>query len=225
MIWVGRLISLAVLLQSIEFFWIRPWRWEIQRREVPQLLQRVLSHYRYLLILRLSSAAAALLFPHPLLMGSMLITTWFLALRWRGTFNGGSDTMTFHILAAWFIASVFPSLERACIFYIAIQLLLSYFVAGVSKLTNSDWRSGQSLQIFLQKAGWPMSSVTCAVLGWGLMGFEILFPLALILPMPFMALAIFFHLANTYVFGLNRFFFAWLAAYPALLMTVSWLRS
>ena len=57
-------------------------------------------------------------------------------------------------------------------------------------------------------------------MGWAVMVFELVFPLALFSqPALFIALglAMLFHLANAYFFGLNRFVFAWLAAYPSLL--------
>jgi hypothetical protein len=36
-----------------------------------------------------------------------------------------------------------------------------------------------------------------------------------------MAAGLVFHAGNAYVFGLNRFFFAWLAAYPAIYAIVN----
>jgi len=55
---------------------------------------------------------------------------------------------------------------------------------------------------------------------WAVMLFELLFPLALLHPAALVAAlagAALFHLANALLFGLNRFFWVWLAAYPALL--------
>jgi hypothetical protein len=52
------------------------------------------------------------------------------------------------------------------------------------------------------------------------MVFEVLFPLALVSQVSLivaLVVAAGFHLANACVFGLNRFFGIWLAAYPSLI--------
>jgi hypothetical protein len=52
------------------------------------------------------------------------------------------------------------------------------------------------------------------------MGFEVLFPLALLHPLALYAglvIAATFHLANAFLFGLNRFFWIWICAYPSLI--------
>jgi len=57
-------------------------------------------------------------------------------------------------------------------------------------------------------------------LSWTLMLFEMLFPLALLdatLLKAALAVAALFHLVDGCVFGLNRFLWIWLAAYPCLL--------
>ena len=57
------------------------------------------------------------------------------------------------------------------------------------------------------------------VLSWLLLLFEIGFPVALVSPdlsIVVILIAIAFHVGNFYIFGLNRFVFAWLACYPAL---------
>jgi hypothetical protein len=62
---------------------------------------------------------------------------------------------------------------------------------------------------------------TWARLGsWSVLCFECGFPVALLVPsvtLPWLAVGLLFHVANAYIFGLNRFVFAWLAAYPSLL--------
>jgi hypothetical protein len=134
--------------------------------------------------------------------------------------NGGSDTMTMQILLAAFVASLFPHSARmqyAAAAYVAIQLVLSYFVAGVAKLKQHEWRKGRALPQFLGRTGSPW-----LVRSWLVMLFECLFPVCLLSPtltLAFLAFGSLFHLANFYYFGLNRFIFVWLAAYPALLLT------
>jgi hypothetical protein len=56
-------------------------------------------------------------------------------------------------------------------------------------------------------------------MSWGVMGFEVLMPIAVLHPVALkvgLAIAGCFHLANALLFGLNRFFWIWIAAYPSL---------
>ncbi|MGE0763756.1 MAG: hypothetical protein AB7N80_10805, partial [Bdellovibrionales bacterium] len=172
----------------------------------------------WLLTVRLLAAVGALFWPDPALIALMLVGTWLVAWRWRGTLNGGSDVMTFHILAAWLVATIWPELQHGCVFYIAVQMALSYVVAGLVKIRNPDWRSGRALAVFLQRVGRTVSPPVCLILSWSLIAFELLFPLSVIAPVPVVALAIAFHLANTYILNLNRFFFVWLAGYPSVFL-------
>jgi hypothetical protein len=220
--WIGDLICLAVLVQSLELARLKPWPWTVIVEEVPRVLRPILLSSRWLLGLRIIAAVLAFLFPHPIVIAVLLLTTWAIAIRWRGTFNGGSDTMIFHILAAWLVSATFPSTEKICISYVAIQMILSYFVAGMAKLLNRDWRTGKALNVFLERVGYTLPLQICFILGWGLVTFEVLSPLALVTPATFVAMALLFHIANVYIFGLNHFFFAWLAGYPALFMMAGW---
>lgn len=218
MIWIGRLISIAVWLQTVEMFWIPTFRAERLIQEFPRGLKWILRFDRSLLVLRLLVAGVALIIPSAPAVLVLLLTTWMIAVRWRGTFNGGSDIMTFHILAAWFVSLCWPSLSQACVYYIAIQLILSFAVAGVAKVANPEWRNGSALGTFLERSGYVLPSSANLALSWSVLIFEILFPLVVFMPWTVLAGAIVFQLANAYVFGLNRFFFAWLAGYPAILI-------
>ncbi|MEN8837498.1 MAG: HTTM domain-containing protein, partial [Celeribacter marinus] len=62
------------------------------------------------------------------------------------------------------------------------------------------------------RALWAMS--------WAVMGFELAFPLTLLHPIALMAgllVAASFHFSNALFFGLNRFFWIWICAYPSIL--------
>lgn len=218
MIWVGRLISVAILLQTFEFFFVPEWSWDVLRLEIPRVLHPLLKSNKMLLVIRLLAAFGALFFGEPLFVAILLLSTWAIAIRWRGTFNGGSDAMTFLILAAWLLAACVPELESVCLLYVAIQLVLSYFVAGLAKAFNPQWRNGEALSYFFSQSGFQISHRTSICLSWILMAIECLFPLAFFAPTLFVVTALAFHIANVYIFGLNRFFFAWLAAYPALFL-------
>ena len=110
-----------------------------------------------------------------------------------------------------------------------MQLTLSYFISGWVKLLNPDWRSGRALQDVFAFSAYPVSEglrslshrpLWCWVMSWSVILFELLLPLSLIhqdLLIIALILAAGFHLSNVLFFGLNRFFWIWLAAYPSLL--------
>jgi hypothetical protein len=252
--WSERAIALAVLLQTLELWQIREayadtgiWRWSTLRAEhrgLPAPLRglfALLLPYRCflgLLIARLLAASLLFGFGTSSVLPGLWLSQLAIAVRFRGTFNGGSDSMTLLILLALSIASFAPQqplLQSACLLYIGVQASLSYFVAGLAKLKEADWRRGAALPSFVLNTPYGAPVWTRALVGrahvsmllsWGVMAFECLFPLSWLDPrvcLGFLAIGAGFHLANALVFGLNRFLFAWAAAYPALLYCSQWL--
>ena len=151
--------------------------------------------------------------------------------RFGGPYNGGSDKMTVLIVTCLMAATLGPTpiWSELAMSYLAVQLVLSYFVSGYVKIVKSDWRSGQALvDVFTFSAypvsdslrGWAKHPRLLQGMSWGVMGVEVLFPLALLHPFALwggMAIAASFHLANACLFGLNRFFWIWICAYPSLI--------
>lgn len=210
----AQLIALAVILQSFESLFIPEWDWSIQAAEFPRVLHPLVRNSRLWLYLRLAAAIATLLHPHFAWAALMTFATWILALRWRGTFNGGSDAMTMILLLSLSVGLAHPAWIPAALAYIAIQTLLSYFAAGLAKLRSPQWRRGQALGLFMKR---PARREDLFI-SWVVILFECLFPLVLFSPalsLVFMGIGVVFHLAIARLLGLNRFFFAWLAAYPA----------
>src|SRR5581483_232816 len=75
-----------------------------------------------------------------------------ICLRWRGTYNGGSDYMTLLILLTVSAASLsgdHPRVVSVALGYIAIQSALSYFIAGIAKIRHREWRTGEALSRLL----------------------------------------------------------------------------
>jgi hypothetical protein len=151
--------------------------------------------------------------------------------RFQGPYNGGSDRMSLLMLCCLCLVLFIPALQwRECIFgYLAMQVILSYFIAGQVKIINPAWRSGRALQdVFLfsaypvseslrRLANWPR---LLFLMSWAVILFEILFPLTLATQTTLiigLMIASLFHFANAVLFGLNRFFWIWLAAYPSIL--------
>lgn len=150
--------------------------------------------------------------------------------RFDGPYNGGCDRMSLLVLSCLSATHFAPSplLQEASYAYLAVQLVLSYFMSGWVKVVNPAWRRGEALvDVFAWSAypvaeslrGFAGSPRLLFVMGWAVMGFELAFPLALLHPAALaaaLAIAGSFHAANACLFGLNRFLWAWLSAYPAL---------
>jgi hypothetical protein len=150
--------------------------------------------------------------------------------RFQGPYNGGSDKMSLLILCCLCAARWAPTqaLAEAAMAYLAFQLTLSYFVSGWVKIINPDWRRGEALRDVFRFSAYPVSESlrgwadrprALFALSWGVMLFEVAFPLALLHPAALLgalALAAGFHFSNACFFGLNRFFWIWLAAYPSI---------
>jgi hypothetical protein len=245
--WSARLIGLAVALQTVELLQLRRvyaddgiWRFDLLAREYDAcpaplrwVLRRALSFRTFtgLLWVNLVTAVLVLLTgrlePAPVL----LVVTLLGCVRWRGAFNGGSDSMTVLILLSLSAAAVFPDSPRVrmgALAYIAVQTTLSYAIAGVAKLQQARWRNGRALATLAQTSYATPAFVSerlqnpalARLCAWSIIGFECAFGLAWLDPaicLAWIALGALFHLSNAAILGLNRFFFAWLASYPALL--------
>ncbi|WP_136442044.1 HTTM domain-containing protein [Pacificoceanicola onchidii] len=170
----------------------------------------------------------------PASLALLLGTSMLLLYRFQGPYNGGSDKMTLLILSSLTAARIAPGQYAELAFaYLGAQLLLSYFVSGWIKIINPAWRSGEALRDVFRFSAYPVSEGLrrwadrprrlCAA-GWAVMVLELAFPLALLHPVALLVAltcTAAFHFSNACFFGLNRFFWIWLSAYPSLL----WLQS
>ena len=156
----------------------------------------------------------------------LFINAIFILKQFHGPYNGGSDRMGLLILSSLCIVDFIPNYAFG---YLALQVILSYFIAGCVKLINPQWRNGEALQDLFRFSAYPASEslrvwadrpqILC-LMSRAVIIFELLFPLTLFSQATLiigLTLALSFHIANTYFFGLNRFFWIWLAAYPSLL--------
>lgn len=155
--------------------------------------------------------------------------------RFQGPYNGGSDRMGILILFCLTGSHVLPGhqMQELAFGYLAVQLVMSYVISGWVKIVNPEWRRGQALQDVFRFSAYPVSEELRGwadrprllfAMSWAVMGFELIFPLALFTPVTLIAalcIAMVFHGANACLFGLNRFLWTWIAAYPSLI----WLQS
>lgn len=162
---------------------------------------------------------------------ALVINALFILRRFQGPYNGGSDRMGLLMLCCVCLVYFVPTLQwQEYVFgYLALQLVLSYFIAGWVKIVNPEWRRGRALQDVFQFSAYPVSESLrkwaerpqlLRTMSWAVMLFELLFPLTLLTQSALiigLVIAAIFHLANAFLFGLNRFFWIWLAAYPSIL--------
>lgn len=232
--WAVWLQTIELLLQSRRFSEAGDFRWSLVEKEFPKpveiLLWPFLNHHGFLVLLLvqlLASFFTCLVPAFPYMIVILWPTVFLTSLRFRGSFNGGADAMTMSVLTGFLLIFFLPYEHMQFgLYYIAFQLCFSYVRSGFEKIRRKEWRSGESLKrLLLSKYyGAPPSAARLAhsnftkPLTWIMLVFELTFPLAAFAPTltaPYLIVGAVFHLANVYLFGLNRFFWAWLAAYPS----------
>lgn len=165
---------------------------------------------------------------------ALLLNSAWLTIRSRGPVCGGSDSMWFQVQLGVTVAhlpplgALGPKLGLA---YIAAQSVLSYVLAGWSKVRNPRWWNGQTLRALFASDGpyellAPLRQladrpIACHLLGVAVILLQLGAGAVLLLPgewrWPLLAGLGAFHLFNAVALGLNRFVWAWFATYPALL--------
>ena len=216
--WMQKLLSVSLVIHGVEYFWIHH-----------QFAKN--SFNKFLNIVQVGLAITFFFHLDIYLISVLLFLSFYMSRSFRGFFNGGSDSMTLlTIVSLWgflFFQNISHSLSQFFVYYLAIQVSLSYFISGYVKIKEPQWRNGEALQLFLNfNAYGPMSfsflkkPKVYTNLSWVVILMELMFPLALLnanILVLFLCFFAVFHLINIYVFGLNRFFYAWIATYPALI--------
>ncbi|HEX9455879.1 MAG TPA: HTTM domain-containing protein [Candidatus Binatia bacterium] len=186
---------------------------------------------RWLFIVRILLALLLVVGLTPLFIEVLLMLLGLAILyRFQGPYNGGSDRMSLLLLLCLLAFHLAPlrRWQEIAIGYLAAQVVFSYAIAGVVKLANSDWRNGRAMSDVLRFSaypvsesirGWVQSRTLLISLSWALILFELCFPFAFVDAVALkmvLIIAASFHLVNACLFGLNRFLWIWLSAYPAL---------
>ncbi len=236
-------LELLKLSRQPQFFKI--WNYKNLRSDllsglpIPQTFTKLLfsnQSFKWILFLQLSLSFLLIPTSSPWIVAFLFILHLIVCIRFRGTFNGGSDMMAFVLLTGALIFTSFESPEssRYGFLYIAIHTIYSYFKAGYSKLVQKDWRSGKALTVFLKRSLYPdiqrfsgwlsnqkvLSLVAC----WIVIGFEIVIILVPVFPKLisiYFFIALGFHFSVFLMFGLNRFFWIWLAAWPSIFYSLT----
>lgn len=233
--WSSRLVALSVALQTVELLSLR-------RAFAPEAPLAGLGRNGVaLLALQLVLCGWIAIVGASLFSLALFASYWLLIRQLGAPFNGGSDAMSSLSLLMLGIGALDRSggfVRFAALGYLGVQTVFSYFVAGLAKLKERGWRRGTALVHFAQlpKYGVPSWARTLlsrpgVALGasWAILLFECSFPCALRserVCLVYLTLGAAFHLANAWLFGLNRFLLGWLAVYPVLLALsgpVDWL--
>jgi hypothetical protein len=192
---------------------------------------------RVVLIVRIASTVALIApFQSNVLYGTyacvILLSSLFLSYQIRYG-KDGSNQISFIILAGLAFTFLLPTsspFQPVGLYFIAAQALFSYFAAGISKITNAKWRQGSALTSILNTASYGDSTAAAAlakrpwlggVVGWIVIVVEIIFPVALVAP-PGVLIALLFaggmlHLGTAVLIGLDTFFWAFTATFPAII--------
>jgi hypothetical protein len=142
----------------------------------------------------------------------------------------GSGQMMTIICAALALSGLAPHdvvVQKAALWFLALQACLAYLTAGLAKYNVPAWRNGSFLLGILRTRCYGNLAVSklldagrarlCSAL---VIGFECAFPLVLLAGKPwaltFLAAGVVFHAINAFVLGLNVFFWAFVATYPAI---------
>lgn len=204
-------------------------------KPIINLLTKLLHFSNFYKIIQIQLVLAILLlyFHNPIILIVLLIIKILISIKWNGSFNGGSDSMGIVICIGLIISTTYPSISNntnfqiAGIVYIVYNLILSYFRAGLVKIKNKNWLNGKELIIFTNNTIYNYNSKMIKLINYKyisiilsllLILWEILFAFSILnlnITLIFLTIGIIFHFMNFYIFGLNRFFFNWLATYPA----------
>lgn len=162
---------------------------------------------------------------------ALLGLSLFILKRFQGPYNGGCDRMSLLILCCLTLAHILSDTQwkEIAFGYLALQLVLSYFISGWVKIINSEWRNGKALRSVFSFSiypasesmrGWASYPQILFIASWAVIVFELIFPFLLLTKATLilgLCAAFCFHLANAFLFGLNRFFWIWLTAFPSIL--------
>lgn len=190
---------------------------------------------KIMLIIAISFTLVISIYHHPLIYLYLILVNFYFSFKTEGAFNGGSDYMTILTLITLFLSYTFKG-NNLFVNYLALQLILSYFLAGVVKLKSESWRHGHAVkELFIGPNYAPPTIIkkivsnnrVSLILCWIVIILELFFPFMFLTKNIWIIFAFgsIFHFFNFLCFGLNRFFWAWIATYPSLIYLLTILPS
>lgn len=222
--------------------------WKVLQLRIPGPLRRLpalttaslgVGWTRMLLAVRLGALLAALVAPtggpvFAVAVGVLVLNTFVFTYR-RAIGDDGSDQMSSIILLTLLVClrpGTTPLILDVGLTFLALQAVLSYSSAGIAKALSPMWRSGEAVYRIFNTATYGTRAIAEVLYGrtllnkalcWSVILVESLFPLVLLLPAPwgwvFLVWGALFHLKCAVIMGLNSFFWAFAATYPAIIYT------
>ncbi|MDB6136433.1 MAG: httm protein [Verrucomicrobiales bacterium] len=198
------------------------------------VLDAILVPSRYRIVLLLRCGAAVMLLvpwtePVPRVAALAIVVVSSLLAQVRSSYgHDGADQMCLVVGGAALVARI-ALVTEAALWFIALQACLAYATAGLKKAASPVWRSGEALPGVLGTTIYGNARAHrtlvrhpgIARLGcFSVIAIETAFPLALIGLAPvtcvLLALGVAFHASTVILMGLNTFFWAFTATYPAI---------
>jgi hypothetical protein len=182
-----------------------------------------------------AACAIALSGARPLFV-AMLLALHVARLRLFPLGLAGFDQMTTIVLVGVLLAVAFPgtSIAVAGLAFVAMQACLAYLTAGVAKAVSPAWRQGTAVTGILSTRAYGSRGISALVsrsqslgflLDWTTIGYEVLFPAAVIaggwVLLAWLVAGLTFHVAIAVSMGLHMFIWTFGATYPAVLF-FSW---
>lgn len=207
------ILSFGWIIQSLEYFFTP---------NAPRMTAAIIFLTSIMLILHVSTVISEVI---------LVLMSISLIYQYHGPYNGGSDCIATLLIISLTITNIIDEqyYKELAISYFCAQLIYSYFQSGYVKLLHSEWRNGSALEnVFLVTSypttdsirDWGNHHKLLFTMGWFVIIFELIFPLAITnktLLIIALIIATVFHLANAFLFGLNRFFWMWISGYPLLI--------
>ena len=172
----------------------------------------------------------------PFLLGALLFLNVLIAIRSPYSLDGAYQ-MNLILLFALSIGAAFgieSQVSILCLWFVVAELIVAYFISGITKLFSPIWRKPYALNVIFSTRTYghggfyqliQKSDVVAIVASWSVFLFEALFFTVFFFPSQyagvFLIIGASFHFFNAFFMGLNSFFFAFLATYPALLYCVN----
>ncbi len=140
----------------------------------------------------------------------------------------GADQMQTVVWAGIFFYSLDISnyANDVAIIFVVVQLLLSYFVAGIAKISSQTWRSGNAIKRIMRTSSYATPQVAqftsnnkvSFLASWATILFEILCPFLILFGQQgsvlLISLGVLFHISVSLSMGLSTFLWAFGATMP-----------
>lgn len=184
------------------------------------------------LLLRVLLSVLLIFFPHKFSFLIFFVFLLQLLFNIRSKLSlSGADQMRTILLFGFSIMSLnAKDYYNIGVLFIVIQMYVSYFFTGYNKLKSSSWNRGKGLilvmnndlfgnrtiQKFLIDRGRVFNIILC----WGIILFQLLFPLFASMQWSMyyiLIIGVIFHLSLAVISNLNDFFWIYISAYPIII--------